>query len=83
MSSYLINSKREIHLEQLKKEKIAEAEELFSQVKIHFNQMPKDYNYYNDHLTNLPTLIKEPQESSSKLMWTRLSINSNVGITVD
>jgi hypothetical protein len=72
-----------MNLEQVKNDKVKEAEELFLKLGIDDNKIQKEYTYLSDFLTSLPTFNKEVHENKNKLIWTRLSINSNIGCIIE
>lgn len=69
-----------MNLEQIKQEKIKEAEELFLKLDIDYGKdsedCPKEY-------FPIQPVIREQNEKKPKLFWTRLSINSNLGCIVE
>jgi len=68
-----------MNLEQIERNKVIEAEELFIKLGLDFNEDLAKYNF----LTSLPIVSTEKQDKKNKLIWTRLSSNSNIGCIVE
>jgi predicted secreted protein len=72
-----------MNLEQIKHDKVKEAEKLFTELGIDYAQEQAIRRYFDEFLTSQPIVNKEEQDKKNKLIWTRLSINSNIGCIVE
>ncbi|GJM28758.1 MAG: hypothetical protein DHS20C17_13930 [Cyclobacteriaceae bacterium] len=68
-----------MNLEEIKKEKIKEAVELFIKLGIE----PNRSTFQTQNSFQIPDNDEESSEKKEKLHWTRLSINSNQGCIID
>jgi len=71
-----------MNLEQIKIDKVKEAEELFLKLGINYNQEQIAPTYFGKFLTD-PLVVRKEEDKKDKLIWTRLSINSDIGCIVE
>lgn len=69
-------------LEQIKNDKTKEAKELYLKLGLDPEDDSINYQRINEYSPYQPVQIEDPNKKT-KLIWTRLSINSNIGCIVE
>lgn len=71
-----------MNLDKIKEEKTKEAEDFYLKIGLDPQKDVTIPSYNNEYWTSHPILKEEPNQKS-KLIWTRLSNNSNIGSIVE